>query len=217
MAESSLLRGRGRKTVGLDMDGTLAASHEAILEEYNAEHGTGYTTEDFNTYSKWRIPMQFPEFASRHYDIWMNRWRKVRPSISPASMGKLVEAHEVDIVTYQSRPGYAEAMRLWCREFFPQVNVKIKITSSADEKAHMGYNVLLDDAPPLAEELIRRKGLKTVLIMVDQPWNRGENYSEHADRITRVKTLEHGIGLLVNGSILRHDRQPGARQRSRSR
>lgn len=211
------MRLEGRRKIGLDMDGTLAKSHEAIVAEYNAENHTNYTIEDIDSYSNWRIPMAFPEFAARHLDIWMNKWNTVLPSISPATLGQLVEAHEVDVVTYQWRPGYAECMQLWFKEFFPKIDIKIRITSSADEKAHLGYDVLLDDAPPLAEELIKNKSLNTVLVMVEQPWNRKENYEEHGHKIIRVKTLDQGIGLLVNGAMLRNGNSTKQQPRSKLR
>jgi 5'(3')-deoxyribonucleotidase len=218
MEALELLRQGGRKKVGLDMDGTLADSYQAILNEYNAHNGTNFEIGAFSSYSNWSMPLTFPEYERRHHDIWTHRWKTIKPSISPASMNLLVAAHSVDIVTCQRAGyGYEECMQRWLGEFFPGANLTIRITRTANEKAHLGYDVLIDDAPPLAEELIRNGRLKAVLIMVDRPWNARENYEKHRGRIVRAKSLDHGVNLLANGAMLRSDQPAKVRHRYKAR
>jgi 5'(3')-deoxyribonucleotidase len=200
MAFLELLRSSDRKRVGLDVDGTLAMFHEAFVAEYNAANGTHFTTEAFQSYGKgkWSIPITYPELLATYDKIWRQRWESIRPSVRQSTLKLLVEAHDVDILTYRP-PGHEECLRNWLRFYFPRLGPKlnIKITKNAEEKVHTDYDILIDDAPPVAEELIRVGAGSRKLILVEQPWNRNERYEQHSPAITRVKTLKEGIEMLV--------------------
>ena len=66
------------------------------------------------------------------------------------------------------------------------------------EKPYLGYDVIFDDADPVADELIKAPGIGTRLYLIDQPWNKRRRYEEESSRITRVKSLSHGIESLLS-------------------
>jgi 5'(3')-deoxyribonucleotidase len=187
-----------RKKVGVDIDGTLALFHDAFILEYNAIHGTHYTLEDFSSYGKWDIPIPYPEFMRMHDEMWTERWRDIKPSITQSTLARLVAVHEVDILTHRPKR-HEPYVRKWLDLYFPDVlpQLRIRITDTTEEKAFHNHDVLIDDASSLADALIKRGESKPLLVLVEQPWNRKENYEQHRDIIKRVKTLEEGIALLT--------------------
>lgn len=187
-----------RKRVGIDMDGTLALFHDTFLAEYNAIHKTHYTLADFSSWNKWKIPIRFPAFMKMYNEIWTKRWAEIKPSITEPTLRRLAEGYDIDILTHRSK-GHEPYLRGWLNLHFPELQhrIGIRITESSEAKTLHDHDILFDDAPPLAKELIKLDMARPHLFLVEQPWNAGESYQGHGRIITRVKSLEAGIDLLM--------------------
>ncbi len=185
-----------RKKAGLDIDGTLALFHEAFLKEYNSKYHTNYVLEDFESYHKWRIPVSFEEFMDFHNMIWKEKWREVKPAVSQSTLQSLAKAYEVEILTH--RPDdHKPHLEQWLKFYFPKVKLEVRITSNTEVKALARYDILFEDAPPVAEEMIRRGDTKTLLILVNRPWNRTATLEGLTPNIVRVDSLKEGIEMLL--------------------
>jgi len=181
-----------RIRVGLDVDGTLAHSQEAIVNEYNFRTGGSHTKEELDAYAGWSMPITDEEFSELHYTMWKENWERIRPAISERTLSKLVNACDVQILTGIGQE-CDDGLRYWLGSNFPNTKLGIRYVLSLREKPYLGYDVIFDDADPVAEEFLKTpaKGMK--LYLIDQPWNKGRRYEEESSRITRVKSLEQGI------------------------
>lgn len=214
MEQPAQLGRNGRKSVSLDIDGTFALVNEAIVSEYNAEHGTSYRVEAFGHWRKWDIPMTFPQFMDRYNEIWGQRCEIIAPTISTLMLSRLMDAHDVEVNTHRMDDGHEPYIRRWLDCYFPGVKLKVNIHKTAEERVHNGYDILFDDGPPVAEEVIRNGNGKPVLFLVERPWNKGERYHLQSPSITPVKTLNDGIERLLR---IQDKRIVASRQKSRSR
>ncbi|MDE1865639.1 MAG: hypothetical protein KGH94_03330 [Candidatus Micrarchaeota archaeon] len=194
MMQPELLRSGDRKRIGMDIDGTLALFHETFIKEYNLRYNSAYAVKDFYSYNKWGIPVSFKEFSEMHDQIWKARWWDVLPAVSAKTLDKLAQNHDLEILTHRPRD-HEGPIREWMDFYFPGVKSKIKITDTTQEKAHAKYDVLFDDAPPVAEELIKKGDTSTLLFFVTRPWNQNEHHELKAPNIIRVASLTEGIDL----------------------
>ena len=195
MASSGISGSTGRKRC-LDIDGTLALFHEAFIAEYNAIHKTRYTVGDFSSYSRWNIPIPYHDFVKMHDEMWTERWKDIKPSIHQSTLGRLTAIYDVDILTHRPKR-HEPYLRKWLDLYFPDVQLqpKIHITDTTEEKVFHDHDILFDDASSLADALIKRGKAKPLLFLVERPWNRNENYERHNRIIIRVKTLKESIEL----------------------
>ena len=186
-----------RVRVGLDVDGTLAHSQEAIVDEYNLRTKGSHTKEEFDSYTGWSMPITDEEFSELHYTLWKDNWERIKPTVSERTLKKLVNACDVQLLTGIPKE-CGDGLNSWLGSNFPDTEMKIEYVVSLREKPYLGYDVLFDDAEPVADEFLKvpAKGMR--LYLIDQPWNKRRRYEEESDRITRVKSLSHGIGSLLS-------------------
>ena len=186
-----------RVRVGLDVDGTLAHSQEAIVDEYNLRTKGSHTKEEFDSYNGWSMPITDEEFSELHYTLWKDNWERIKPAVSERTLKKLVNACDVQLLTGIPKE-CGDGLNSWLGSNFPDTVMEIEYVVSLREKPYLGYDVLFDDADPVADEFIKvhAKGMR--LYLIDQPWNKGRRYEEESDRITRVKSLSHGIDSLLS-------------------
>jgi hypothetical protein len=185
--------------VSLDIDGTLALFHNLFVEEYNYEHNTNYTIQDICQYNckGWNIPITTQKFLEMYDSIWIHNWENIKPSISSELLDKFTAIYSTDIITFRP-PEHQLYLSNWLNKYFPNNNLNIKYTKSPEEKLYLGYNILFDDANPLAEELIKSKdNSNTILFLIKQPWNANENYDTKSSNIIKVNNLEEGITKLL--------------------
>ncbi len=192
------LKPTNRKRVGIDVDGVLALLYDVLIAEYNALHKTSYTIDAFSSWNKWEIPLTFSEFMGMYNEIWTKRWTDVKPSIPESALLPLLKRYDVDLLTHRPK-GHEPYLRNWLGLYFPNIHgqLKIRITDSPEAKVLHDHDFMFDDAPPLAEELIRLGEAKPLLFLITQPWNRNEDYEKRSSAIRRVKNLKEGIGLLL--------------------
>ena len=186
-----------RVRVGLDVDGTLAYSQEAIVDEYNLRTKGSHTKEELDSHTGWSMPITDEEFSELHYTLWKDNWERIRPAISERTLKKLVDACDVRLLTGIPR-GCGDGLRSWLGSNFPNIDMEIEYVISLREKPYLGYDVLFDDAEPVADEFLKVPAKGTRLYLIDQPWNKRRRYEEESDRITRARSLSHGIDSLLS-------------------
>jgi 5'(3')-deoxyribonucleotidase len=183
--------------VGLDVDGTLAHSQEAIVNAYNLRTNGNHTKEELDSHTGWSMPITDEEFSELHYTLWKDDWERIRPAVSERTLSKLISACDVQLLT-----GIPEAcdggLRSWLGSNFPNTDVKIRYVVSLREKPYLGYDVLFDDADPVADEFLKVPVNGMKLYLIDQPWNKRRRYEEESSRITRVESLSYGIESLLS-------------------
>jgi 5'(3')-deoxyribonucleotidase len=213
MESAELGKPNGRRKVGIDLDGTLALFHEAFISEYNNLNKTKYVVADFSSWSKWKIPISFQQFDEAYNEMWTGRWATIRPSIDESMLISLMEKFDVDIITHRPKD-HEKSLHDWLSLYFPNAKpgLGLRITDTSEEKASHGHDFLLDDAPPLAEALIKRGESKPMLLLITRPWNRQENYESHSRIIRRAESVNDAIKLLI-----RNGAEPQTQSRTRSK
>jgi len=190
-------QGAKRIRVGLDVDGTLAYSQEAIVNEYNIRTKSSHTKEELDSHTGWSMPITHEEFSELHDMLWKDKWDRIKPAVSERTLSKLISACEVQLLT-----GIPEecddGLRGWLCANFPDIEMRIKYVISLTEKPHLGYDVIFDDAEPVADEFIKVSAKGKRLYLIDQPWNKRRRYEEENSRITRVESLSNGIECLLS-------------------
>ena len=186
-----------RVRVGLDVDGTLAHSQEAIVNEYNNRTKGSHTKEELDSHNGWTMPITYEEFSELHYMLWKDNWERIKPAVSERTLKKLVNACDVQLLTGIPEE-CGDGLRSWLGSNFPSIDMKIEYVVSLKEKPYLGYDVLFDDAEPVADEFLKvpAKGMR--LYLIDQPWNKRRRYEEESDCIKRVMSLSHGIDSLLS-------------------
>ncbi len=178
--------------VGMDIDGTLALTADAIMKDYNIRTKSNYSANDITGWDSWGMPMPLDEFLHMHDVFWTTRWKEIKPAIKRELFAELADSCELEIITH--RPlSHQEHLEAWLDMHFHGIRIPVKCVDSAEKKIHSGKDVLFDDGNPVAEELIRNKGNGPLLYLIDQPWNRNEAYHERSSRIIKVNSLEQGI------------------------
>lgn len=188
-----------RKKVGLDIDGTLALFHNTYIAEYNRRFGKNYTLEDITDWSDWRIPISRDDFFRMHDEIWTRNWRDIKPAVSQELLFELMKRYDVDILTQRMVwVDHRSHLTDWLKLNFPDSGLNIRIVKSSEEKIHSGYDILIDDGNPVAEELIKQNGNSAVILfLVQQPWNRNGDYGNRSPNIIPVENLGAGIRELI--------------------
>ncbi len=186
-----------RLKVGIDMDGTLAKSHESIIDAYNSINRTSLSKSDITS---WDDPgtgfMTHEEFNLFHYKAWEERWSDILPYASQDTLTELSESCDVEIVTgipYSLR----ESVNSWLRMNFQGMAFEVRHVQIS-EKPFLGYDVLFDDANPVAEYFMKNNRKDERLYLIEQPWNKACNYHLMDDRIKVVKDLDSGIRELIS-------------------
>ena len=193
--ESSI--GQPRLKIGLDIDGTLAYSHDVILDAYNAIKGSSFSKQDIRG---WGDPneslMTTEEFDMLHGLSWKENWRSILPSVSQEHLERLSNVCSIEILT-GIPPQLRDSVKSWLRMNFPEMEFEI-MHSQLTEKPFLGYDILFDDANPVADSFMtnNRKGER--LYLMEQPWNRECGYETKDSRIMMVKDLGQGIDHLLS-------------------
>ncbi len=200
--------------IAVDVEGTLALIHPPLVEIYNERHRTNFTINDITNYdtSKSRIGMPWDEFLDIYNTLWEDRQHRIEPSVSIAEIEALKHNFSADLVTYKPAE-QGKALEEWLAAKFPGVSfndgTKMRIVPTQEKKVHLPYNIYIDDAPPVADEVIEHlvngERKTKFLLVISQPWNRRQHYENNEDVLV-VKDLRAAIALLLElKSMPQHD------------
>ena len=192
-------RQQARIKVGIDVDGTLAFSQRAIINEYNMKTASGHAIEELDSYIGWSHPITEIEFSDLHFTLWKDNWKRIRPTVSEGQLLRLMEICDAELST--GIPSACDSgLKGWLNANFPNASMEIRYVMHMKEKMHMGYGVIFDDSTPVADEFLNLNAAKegTRLYLIDQPWNRKRRYEEENSGIIRVESIGKGIDHLLS-------------------
>lgn len=170
--------------VALDIDGTLAGSHEEVIYRLNNQYvdelmfkGTRFSIFSIDDYKDWGE--KFNEFGISTedcidilHDVWKNSYEDIKllddKKIVKKSLEELNFNFKTDIVTENPYPGrvsqWLEKNGLY--ECIHYDNI-ISVDGSETEKAELGYDFYIDDNPYLIDELDTHQSL----LLYHRPYN----------------------------------------------
>jgi len=200
----------------VDLDGVLAQTVEASLEEFNRQYGTNY---DKWFVTRWDWYELFPEIQhlpkSKRKDIMFRTmskvWNEGRVKPEPGAtefMWELTKRARVDIVTGRSSDVSDETLKAWLAEHGIRYNNLVR--AKGDKMFAGNYDVYVDDNPGIVEDV--RNFPRRKVFLYDQPWNLDVPATKNTKRIHR---LEEAVPAWAKQETL--FRRPGVRVRSHLR
>jgi uncharacterized HAD superfamily protein len=181
---------KGKKLkIAMDLDGVLADVMENWIEIYNKEHEKEMKLNDIYEWDFWqKIGLSQEKFDSIFNKAWKN-WRKI--SGTEENLSKKVEIirefGEMDIVTGRSIETI-EYVKKWM-EYKKITYNRLVIVRSDAPKAHLDYDIFIDDSPIHALS-VSREG--KIALLYNQPWNRKVVTKENLIRVSNLDTvIEH--------------------------
>lgn len=177
--------------IAIDLDGVLAESMVVWCELANKEFGTQLKMEDLDTWASWRkFAISKNDFYRLLDESWED-WEQIpptEPSIAD-KVSKIQRFGDLDVVTGRSKVT-EEAARKWIDRQKIPYNQFVRVPGWR-EKADLGYDVFIDDAPDLMPLISR--GLLSWAILYDRPWNRNVHEMR---KVVRAKSWTKIPGLL---------------------
>lgn len=170
--------------IALDIESTLADIPAAFRDEYEKRHGE--RPEISTTWGFDNVSYDASTFHEITQSIWKHNSFKILPTEDPLSIPtrKIYETSSgVDLVT--GRQGVEEKMRKWA-EFQDVWFDDLISVSSQEEKADLGYDILIDDAP----RHLRSLNDDQYLFLYNQPYNRNEPLPKNATRVDNLHQCE---------------------------
>ncbi len=187
--------------IALDVEGVLADVHFRFVEEVNDRYEDELREHDlyplrFQDIDDWRswgdkiqqIGLSGKDCLDLKKELWERQYRRI-PSLMDDfgvrdRVAELAEEYDVDIVT--SLEATDEA-REWLERYGFEQGVQFDefVFDPEEAKTELGYTLLLEDNPEVAEELDDDQGL----ILYDQPYNRDVEESDEP-YIGRVQDLD---------------------------
>ena len=192
-----LLRKPSRLRVGMDVDGTIAGTHDAMLEEFNLLTASSFIMEDYDAWnvSKSSLRMPLETFYAIYERLWLSEWYKIPPTARTELMGRLADTFDICLSTHRPE-GHRASLSDWFIGNYG-FEPKIDIVNSSAEKLQRGYHVIFEDAPPFVMEHAKTEGRDRPLVfLVDAPWNRGVDCREF-ENVIRVRDIDAGITALL--------------------
>lgn len=174
----------------VDLDGTLAATVESVLDLYNAEYGTHYTTD---AVTQWHFWNSLPELQSlpepkrrdkilRYMDrAWNEGLVEPRPGAAEF-MRELREYGQADIVTGRGEGTPTSVIEAWLDIYGIPHDEIVRVRGGSRGKVFHPYNSYTDDDPTLALDIAAHWPQKRVFL-IDQTWNREVPDSRNVRRI----------------------------------
>ena len=170
--------------IALDIESTLADIPAAFRDEYENRHGE--KPDISTTWGFENVSYGADKFHKITQQIWEENSLKILPTEDPISIPtrKIYEtANGVDLVT--GRQGVEEKMRKWA-DFQDVWYDDLYSVSSQEEKADLGYDVIIDDSPRHIDTLHDDQ----YLFLYNQPYNRNYNLPKNASRVDNLHQCE---------------------------
>lgn len=173
--------------ISVDFDSTLADTLSVVLDLLNFKYGTDITRNEivdwdwkknakvWNASGRYPVPFDPLEVEKdfwKVYDLFdTTHLRRAIPPVDPlacAAVKWLVKrGHDVHIVT-SNKPIAAESIRSWMFGHGLDLPLDMLGRKTGSQKAHLDYELFIDDSPHLAESMEETGKL---LLLVPQPYN----------------------------------------------
>lgn len=156
--------------IAVDLDDTIISQYDEVLKILNERHGLNI---DYNKVAYWNWTQDnyeeitLEEILDIVYNFRPQYCKPTDPKIAKY-FKKIYEKHDIDIVT--ARWGY-DFLEEDIHEALYKLDLYYDhvVLCGRKNKQHMGYDLLVDDNPNLANGMI---GMESpYLIVFDRPWN----------------------------------------------
>lgn len=189
--------------IAVDADDTLMDQSSIMLMLMNWKLGTSTKVQDLN----WDFFHVSPESEKAFWEVHnmydQSYLRRAMAPVDPYAFPVLkemqrIEGNKVEVLTRNKAESVAH-IEGWL--FMHGVNMKVRAMGrgggKAQSKANYPYDIFIDDAPALAEEM--RKHPTKRLIVYSQPWNRDVKTTRNvfrADGWLEVRKLLKTMGAI---------------------
>lgn len=177
--------------IAIDLDGVLAESMIVWCELANKEFGTQLKIDDLDTWASWRkFGISKNDFYRLLDESWED-WKQIPPTEPNIArkVSSIRQYGELDIVTGRSATT-EKAARNWVDHQKIPYNQFVRVPGWR-EKADLGYDVFVDDAPDLMPLISR--GLLAWAVLYDRPWNQNV---QNMRKVVRAKSWKQIPKLL---------------------
>jgi 5'(3')-deoxyribonucleotidase len=157
--------------IAVDLDGTLAQTHEVFLEELEKRHGVSHSLGDIRSWYFENVDFSTDTFHSIARENWRKKDIPLTDEEIPEHLEELRKRHTVDVVTARDDvPG--EELKNWLE------NKKVPFDSFKvdKEKTHLDYDFLVDDSPTYIGN-----GMK--ILLYHRPYNSRTELREKDERV----------------------------------
>ena len=185
-----------KKKVVIDVDATLADTHTATLNIYNARHGTHFTSADITDwdFSKTRTGLDYTSFMELYEVAWSHP-ETIKPFFEKKLMADLSEHYEI-IIASKRPDSTIPYLNKWLESNASGIKYTLVIYSSngKSDKHEYGADFMVDDNPGAAAEV--RSG--TFLLLVNRPYTPEYMKSAKDSKYTVVKDVNDAMRKMID-------------------
>ncbi len=177
-----------KKSMLIDIDGTLADIHKLFAEKLSKEFNTSFSVEDITGWGftgKAEILWLDTKYCvDLIHQLWTDNWKSV-PLVDPLSihiLENLKSEYKIDIVTATAVP---EVLKSWgFNKKIPHDNFIVH-----ENKHELDYDIYIEDNPNLYDKLKPSQ----LLLLHDRPWNR---HVGNKTNVIRFNKFDEIVGIL---------------------
>jgi 5'(3')-deoxyribonucleotidase len=184
--------------IAIDVDGTLAKTMEALIEKFNKENNTNHTIDEIDNWDMGVIKVfgSLEKFLEMYNKLWEEGREKIQPYITREELKELLEYYDVVVISNRQDKRHEEFIQKWLKENFG-FDLKIVLVGEILDKINNGnYELIIDDAPVLAEVAQNYKNRK--LILVKRPWNKKVCEKIKSENVFFAETTEEAISIAIH-------------------
>jgi len=189
-----------KPAIGVDVDGTLSKTVEALLEKVNERNNTNYVVENITDYEKdlSRIFGSWEKVLEKYDELWGREIERISPHVTLEDLIELAKHYRVIIVTNRGDEKHKEFVREWLKRNFG-LEFEIILVGKMEDKIKLkDYELIIDDSPLLAGAIKNNPETKKVLLLVERPWNRTACREADNEKIFCVESTKEAIMLAIS-------------------
>ena len=151
---------RTREKIALDIDDTLADVQGLVINRLRKAYGVPIAG---NVFTDWYVSdleangITRTSVSETYVAVWDEEWRSIPALASKSLIVEALKYYDIDIVTSKSG-GDLESFKRWLEINYTGVKFGniLHVKSGIEEKARLGCDIYIDDAPSLAELLLSK-------------------------------------------------------------
>lgn len=176
--------------IAVDLDGVIAETHGAVVEEINQEEDSDHRLEDIRDYHMETTPFTFQKFKKVARKLWRNHEISLTSDKVPQHLERIGEKHHLDIVTARH-----DVEKKILEEWAEKQNLPHNSLIVDDKKTQRDYDLLIDDCP-------RYVGRGMNLLFYHRPYNDQVSLGELEKRIRNFEQVKKHVLESVDGKTV---------------
>jgi 5'(3')-deoxyribonucleotidase len=172
--------------IAVDLDGTLAQTHEVFLEELERREGVSHSLEDIRSWYFENVDFSTDTFHEIARENWTEKDIPLTDTEIPEHLSKLRKNHDVDVVTARNDVPENE-LKSWLRK----KEVPFDSFKVDKEKTHLGYDYLIDDSPTYIGN-----GIK--ILLYHRPYNSRTELGEKDRRVRNFSEIRKHVEKIAS-------------------